>query len=91
MASDVFASSKSVMLVPLAVMSPSETDPGPAIATLPAVATNETASDRFSTSVAWSASKMKVPAVAFHVAAWMLAPTTSVIEPELVTTKLPGV
>ena len=91
MASEVLASSKRVMLVPLAVTSPSETDPGLAIATLPAVATNETAPDRFSTSVALSASKINVPAVAFNVPAWMLAPAMSVIEPELVTAKLPGV
>ena len=87
----MLASSKRVTLVPLAVMSPSETDPGLAIVTLPVVATNETASDRFSASVALSASKIKVPAIAFNVAAWMLAPAMSVIEPELVTAKLPGV
>ena len=87
----VLASSKSVILVPLAVMSPSETDPGLAIVTLPEVATNETAPDIFFASVVLSASRMKVPAVAFNVPAWMLAPAMSVIEPELVTTKLPGV
>ena len=91
LASVVFASSKSVMLVPLAVMSPRETDPGLAIVTLPVVAANETAPDMFRTSVVLSASRIKVPAVAFHVADWMLAPAMSVIEPELVTTRLPGV
>ena len=91
MASDVFASSMRLMLVPLAVMSPTETKPGLAIVTVPAVAINETVPDIFSTSVALSASKMKVPAVAFNVPAWMLAPAVSVIEPELVTIKLPGV
>ena len=91
LASEVLASSKSVMLVPLAVMSPSETDPGLAIVTLPVVATSETAPDRFNTSVVLSASKINVPAFAFNVPAWMLAPAMSVIAPELVTTKLPGV
>ena len=91
MASVVLASSKSVILVPLAMMSPSETDPGLAIVALPVVATNETASDIFSKSVALSASKINVPAFAFNVPAWMLAPATSMIEPELVTPKLPGV
>ena len=65
----VLASSKRVMLVPLAVMSPSETEPGPAIVTLPVVAANETAPDMFSTSVVLSASRMKVPAIAFNVPA----------------------
>ena len=91
MASEVLASSKRVMLVPLAVISPSETDPGPAIVTVPAVDINETVPDIFSTSVALSASKIKLAAVAFQVADWILAPAMSVIEPELVTTKLPGV
>ena len=91
MASDVLASSKRVMLVPLAVTSPKETKPELTIATLPEVATNETAPDMFSASVALSASKIKLAAVAFQVAAWMLAPAMSVIEPELVTNKLPGV
>ena len=91
MASEVFASSKRVILVPFAVMSPRETDPGLAIVTVPAVATNETAPDMFNASVALSASKTSVLAIAFNVPAWMLAPATSVIEPELVTTKLPGV
>ncbi len=91
LASEVFASSKREMLVPLAVMSPRETEPGLAIVTLPAVDTNETAPDIFNTSVVLSASKIDVPAVAFQVAAWMLAPAMSVIEPELVSTKLPGV
>ena len=91
MASEVFASSIRVIPFPLAVMSPSETDPGLAIVILPVVATNETAPDMFSTSVALSASKMNVPAVAFNVPDWMLAPAMSVIEPELVTPKLPGV
>ena len=91
MASEVFASSKRVILVPFAVMSPRETDPGLAIVTVPAVATKETAPDVFSTSVAFSASKMDVPAVAFNVPAWIFAPAMSVIAPELVTTKLPGV
>ncbi len=90
-ASEVFASSKKVMLVPLAVMSPSETDPGLAIVTVPAVATNETAPVMFSMSVALSASKINVPAVAFNVPAWMLAPAMSVIEPELLTIKLAAV
>ncbi len=90
-ASEVFASSKSVILVPLAVMSPRETDPGLAIVTLPAVAVNETAPAMFSMSVALSANKTNVPAVAFNVPAWMLAPAMSVIEPELLTIKLPAV
>ena len=91
MASVVLVSSKRVMFVPLAVMSPNETDPELAIVTLPAVATNETAPDMFNASVALSASKINVPAFAFNVPAWMLAPATSMIEPELVTPKLPGV
>ena len=91
MASVVFSSSKRVILVPLAVMSPSETDPGPAIVTLPAVANNDTAPDIFSTSVVLSASRMNAPEVAYNVLAWMFAPAISVIESELVTTKLPGV
>ena len=90
-ASEVFASSKREMLDPLAVMSPSETDPGLAIVTLPAVAANEMAPNMFRASVALSASKINVPAFAFNVAARMLAPAMSVIEPELVTTKLLGV
>ena len=69
LASVVFASSKRVILVPLAVMFPSETEPGLAIVTLPVVAANETAPDMFSTSVALSASKINVPAVAFNVPA----------------------
>ena len=86
----VLASSNNVTLVPLAVKWPSMTVPGLAMVTEPVVDMSETEPLTFNTSVALSASSINPTAFKFRVAAWMAAPTTSVIIPVQVAEKFPG-
>ena len=87
----VSASSNNVTLVPLAVTSPSVTDPGLAMVTEPVVDRSETTPLMFKISVALSANDINPTAFRFRVAAWILAPATSVIVPVLVAEKPPVV
>ena len=65
----ISASSNNVILVPLAVISPSVTVPGLAMVTEPVVDTSETAPLMFNTSVALSAKDINPTAFRFKVAA----------------------
>jgi len=87
----VSASSNKVMFKPLAEILPSVTVPGLPMVTVPVIETSETAPLTFKTSVVLSDNRIKPAAFKFIEAAWMLAPTESVIVPLLTTVKLPGV